>query len=61
MRESSTTQTLLRICELQSEMLDTLLTESYITPEMLLSYKENFNKCQRAYKHIKNKEEQFNG
>lgn len=57
MRNSDDKAILIRSNEILIEMLDTMLTENYIPPEMLVSYQENLLKCKRAVNVIKMKEE----
>ena len=54
-RDNDDASILIRSNELLSEMLDEMLTESYIAPETLVNYQENLMKCKRAVKVIKEK------
>lgn len=56
MRNSDDKAILIRSNELLIDMLDTMLTESYIPPEVLVSYQENLLKCKRAINVIKMKD-----
>jgi len=56
-RNSDEVSILIRSNELLSEMLDEMLTESYIAPETLVNYQENLMKCKRAVSVIKEKQE----
>lgn len=55
-RNSDDISILIRSSELLSEMLDEMLTESYIAPETLINYNENLMKCKRAVSAIKEKQ-----
>lgn len=55
-RKNDDMSILIRSNELLSEMLDEMLTESYITPETLINYHENLLKCKRAVAAIKEKQ-----
>lgn len=55
-RNSGDVSILIRSNELLSEMLDEMLTESYIAPETLINYHENLMKCKRAVGAIKEKQ-----
>lgn len=54
-RKSDDISTLIRCSELLSQMLDEMLTESYITPETIVNYHENLHRCKKAVKVIKEK------
>lgn len=55
-RKSDDISTLIRCSDLLSQMLDEMLTESYIAPETLINYHENLMKCKRAVRVIKEKQ-----
>lgn len=55
-RKSDDISTLIRCSDLLSQMLDEMLTESYIAPETLINYHENLMKCKRAVSTIKEKQ-----
>ncbi|ALM62199.1 hypothetical protein AXI64_gp207 [Vibrio phage qdvp001] len=55
-RNSDDVSILIRSSELLSEMLDEMITESYIAPETLINYHENLMKCKRAVKVIKERQ-----
>lgn len=44
---------LLRVSDILINNMDTLLTEHYIPPEMILSFHENLHSCKRAVDKIK--------
>ena len=54
-RNSDDMSILIRSNELLADMLEEMLTESYITPETLVNYNENLYKCKRAVRVIKSK------
>ncbi|AGH31879.1 hypothetical protein VPIG_00021 [Vibrio phage PWH3a-P1] len=54
-RKTDDISTLIRCSELLSQMLDEMLTESYIAPETIVNYHENLYRCKRAVKVIKEK------
>lgn len=56
-RNSDDVSILIRSSDLLSEMLDEMLTESYIAPETLINYHENLMKCKRAIKVIRERQE----
>lgn len=53
MRPNSNAGILLRSNEILLDMVDTLLHESYITPEMMMSFEENYHRCKKAHNKIK--------
>jgi hypothetical protein len=53
MRPNSNIDILLRSNEILLDMIDTLLHESYITPERMLSFEENYHRCKKAHDAIK--------
>lgn len=53
MRPNSNTDILLRSNEILLDIVDTLLHESYITPEMMMSFEENYHRCKKANDAIK--------
>lgn len=56
MRESGDRATLLRSNSLLIEMLDNMISGDGITPETLLNYKENLERCKKANRSIANRD-----
>lgn len=55
-RNSDDISTLIRSNEVLADMLDNMLCECYISPEMMMNYQENLLKCKRSTQVIKEKQ-----
>lgn len=52
-KPSDTESILLRVCAILIDNQSTMLSESYIPPEMIMSFHENLRSCRRAVDKIK--------
>jgi hypothetical protein len=52
-KPSDTESILLRVCAILLDNQSTMLSESYVPPEMILSFHENLHSCKRAVDKIK--------